>query len=124
MKPFKIEITEIEQGPSDLDLQLPIKAEVTKQIPGKDRADYMLAKLEKPVFWVDKTKNINTEIANFVIISKFKGQTIDISMKDLTIAIAYVTDNSVVNDSMLDLRKVKYVAVGKASAKSKWNIFG
>ena len=124
MKPFKIEISTIEQGPKELELQLPIKAEVIREIPGKDRPDYMVAKLESPIFWVDKAKNINTEISNFVICSKFKGQKVDNSMKDLTIAIAYVIDDSLEDDKILNLKKCKYMAVAKASAKSKWNIFG
>tara|TARA_R110002096_G_scaffold303080_3_gene498031 strand:- start:5447 stop:5821 length:375 start_codon:yes stop_codon:yes gene_type:complete len=124
MKPFKIEISTIDQGPEELKLQLPIQAEVIREIPGKDRSDYMLATLVSPVFWVDKAKGINTEISNFVICSKFKGQKVDSSMKDLTIAIAYVIDNSLENDKILNLKKCKYIAVAKASAKSKWNIFG
>lgn len=124
MKPFKIEITSIEQGPNELQLQLPIKAEVIKQLPGKDRADYMFAKLESPIFWVDDAKGINTEISNFVICSKFKGQTVDSAMKDLTIAIAYVIDDSAEFDNLLNLKKCQYIAVAKATAKSKWNIFG
>ncbi|MFA5668004.1 MAG: hypothetical protein WC967_02080 [Balneolaceae bacterium] len=70
MKPFKIEITSIEQGPNELQLQLPIKAEVVKQLPGKDRADYMFARLESPIFWVDDAKGINTEISGHI---KFTG---------------------------------------------------
>ncbi|WP_018127417.1 hypothetical protein [Balneola vulgaris] len=123
MKSFNIEISNVEKGPKELMLQLPIQAEVVKQLPGKDRPDYFLAKLESPVLWVDKARGINLEISYMVICSKFKGQKIDNGMKDLKIAIAYVIDDSIINDNLLSLKKLKYVAIGDATALKKWGIF-
>ncbi len=124
MKSFKIEITEITKGPQELDLQLPINAEAIKELPGKDRPDYVLAKLETPITWVNKEKNISKEIELVVLCAKFKGQKVEAGMKDLTVAIAYVIDNSIEKDVMLNFKKCKYIAVGIASSSSKWNIFG
>lgn len=123
MKPFNIEITSIEKGPEELELQLPIKAKALKELPGKDRPDYILASLESSILWVNKEKGINKEIDFLVLCAKFKGQSINSDMKSMTIAVAYVIDNSIEQDVMLNFSKCKYVAVAKASATSKWNIF-
>lgn len=125
MKPFKVEITSIEKGPSELNLQLPINVEAVKELPGKDRPDYVLAKLESPILWViNKEKGINREIDFIVLCAKFKGQSVTSSMVEMTVALAYVIDNSIQKDVMLNLKKCKYIAVATASATSKWNIFG
>lgn len=124
MKPFKIEITAIEKGPKELTLQLPINAEAIKELPGKDRSDYVLTKLESSILWVNKEKGINKEIDFIVLCAKYKGQSVTSEMKDMTVAVAYVIDNSIENDVTLNLKKCKYVAIGTASAISKWNIFG
>lgn len=124
MKEFDIEISSISKGPKELSYQLPIKARVLKQIPGKDRPDYFLAELDKSVVWVDEKKNINTEINHLIICSKKKSQAVSGEMKDVIIAIAYVTDESVQTDPTLDFKKCTYVADGNADAKKKWNLFG
>lgn len=124
MKPFKIEINEIEKGPKELELQLPISAEAIKELPGKDRPDYILAKLETSLLWVNKKNGTNKEIDFVVLCAKYKGQSINSSMKDMTVAVAYVVDNSIEKDIKLNFKKCKYVAVAKASSTSKWNIFG
>ncbi len=123
MKPFNIEISEITKGPDELSYQLPVQAKVLKQIPGKDRPDYFLVELEKSVFWVDEQKDINTEINYLIICSKKKGQSISNEMKDVILAIAYVTDESVKTDSRLNFKKCEYVAVGKSTAKKGWKLF-
>ncbi|MGN8224564.1 hypothetical protein [Gracilimonas sp. BCB1] len=123
MKPFDIEITSISKGPEELTYQLPINATVQKQIPAKNRSDYFIAELENSVFWVDKKKGINTEINHIVICTKKKSQFVEKDMKDVIIAIAYVLDESVNTDKVLDLKKIKYVADGTASATKKWGLF-
>jgi hypothetical protein len=124
MKPFKIEINTTEKGPKELELQLPISAEAIKELPGKDRPDYVLAKLELPILWVNKEKEISKEIDFVVLCAKFKGQSVSSSMKNMTVAVAYVIDNSIQDDVTLNFKKCKYVAVATASGISKWNIFG
>ena len=123
MKPFDIEISSISKGPEELTYQLPINATVQKQVPAKNRSDYFIAELENSVFWVDKKKGINTEINYLVLCTKKKSQFIEKDMKDVIIAIAYVLDNSVNTDKTLDLKKIKYVADGKASSNKKWGLF-
>jgi hypothetical protein len=123
MKQFNIEISSIEKGPKELELQLPIKAKALKELPGKDRPDYILVSLESSIMWVNKEKGINKEIDFLVLCAKFKGQTVNSDMKEMTVAVAYVIDNSIEQDVMLNFKKCKYIAVAKASAVSSWNIF-
>ena len=124
MKPFKVEITEITKGPKELKLQLPIYAHELQPIPGIARPDYILAKLNSPILWVDEKKRINKEIKFVVLCSKFKDQSLKSGVKNITVAIAYVIDNTIEKDVLLDFKKCKYIAVGVASGISKWNIFG
>lgn len=121
MKPFKIEITEVEKGPKELRLQLPVKAEAFKQLPGKDRSDYFLTRLDKPILWIEK--EFKKEVELVVICAKFKGQSVSNDMNNITIAVAYVVDDTIENDAVLSFKKCKYVAVAKASASGKWGIF-
>lgn len=44
-------------------------------------------------------------------------------MKNVLLAIAYVKDESVIDDKELDFKKISYVADAKASAKKKWGLF-
>lgn len=123
MKPFVIEISDILKGPKELSYQLPIEAKVLRQIPGKDRPDYYVVKLEKSVVWIDEEKEINTEVNYIVVCTKKKSQDVANDMKDVLLAIAYVKDESLTDDPKLDFRKITYVADGKASAQKKWGLF-
>jgi len=123
MKPFDIEISEILKGPEELKLQLPIQAKVIQQIQGKDRPDYFIVELDESIIWIDKDKDINTEVNFIVIATKKKSQSVENSMKDVIIAIAYIKENSVLDDDELDFNKISYVADGKTSAKKKWGLF-
>ena len=93
-------------------------------MPGKDRPDYILAKLDTSLLWVDKKKGVNKEIDFVVLCAKYKGQSVNNSMKNMIVAVAYVIDNSIEKDSKLNFKKCKYMAVAIASSTSKWNIFG
>jgi hypothetical protein len=123
MKSFAIEIESITKGPKELTYQLPIKAEIQKQIPGKDRPDYYLAELEKPLFWVDEKQDINTEVTHLILCTKKKSQSIANDMKAVIVAIAYVIDEAVITEPVLDFKKCKYVATGTANALKKWGLF-
>lgn len=123
MKPFDIEISDILKGPEELSYQLPIQAKILRKIPGKDRPDYYIVELEKSVVWIDQNKGINAEVNYFVVGTKKKSHTIANDMKNVLLAIAYVRDESVIDDSKLDFNKISYVADGRASAKKKWGFF-
>jgi hypothetical protein len=123
MKPFDIEITSISKGPDELTYQLPISAKIIKQIPGKDRPDYFIAKLEKSIVWVNKSDSENKEISHIVLCSKKKNQDVSKDMKGVIIAIAYILHDSVLTDSKLNFKKCKYIAVGTANAVKKWGLF-
>jgi hypothetical protein len=42
-------------------------------------------------------------------------------MKDLPVNIAYVVDNSLLNDEALDFAKGEYVAIGFATERQSWD---
>ncbi len=83
-----------------------------RQIPGTDRADYWLAELDRPVTWRRGATEQRT--THLVVCSRHEGAAISEDMVGLLIEIAYVTDQSVLGDDALDLRKCRYVAIGTA----------
>ncbi|MTI86849.1 MAG: hypothetical protein FH748_02650 [Balneolaceae bacterium] len=123
MKKFTIEISRLKKGPKELAYQLPITAKVIQRLPGKDRPDYFLAKLENNLVWKAHPEMKPKEITHLVLCTKYKEHHIDPEMNDVLIAIAYVIDESLLNENTLNFNKCKYIALGEASVLKKWNIF-
>lgn len=119
MKAFDVSIDSITKGPEELMLQIPVILTLEKQMAGKDRPDYFLGKLNKPIYWKDK----EVDIDYVIICSKKKNDPVSKNMKDCLIAIAFVTDQSLLEQDKLDFRKCEYLADGKASAHKKWGFF-
>ena len=115
---LKFKIDSLESAPSELQVQLPISGKIIRKIPGNDRPDYYLAKLDKTLIWTCDENNKH-EISNVVVCSRYKGQNLSPQMKDHAIALAYVIDDSLLEDRILKFKKIKYMAKGLASATSK-----
>jgi hypothetical protein len=111
--PITFEITDVDYAPEDLHDQTPLVARLIRQIPGTDRPDYWLAELDDPVRW--KKGNAESQITHLVVSSRYEGTSISEDMAGLVIGIAYVTDQSVLEDDTLDFGKSAYVAIGVAN---------
>ncbi len=92
--------------------QTPLRARLIRQIPGTDRADYWLAELDRPVTW--RQGDSERRITHLVVGARLEGTAISEDMAGLLIGIAYVTDQSVLEDEALDFGKCRYVAIGTA----------
>lgn len=102
---IKIQLIDCDYAPQDMEAQLPITCSLIRMIPGSDRADYWLAKCEKSVKHEDK-------IFNYLIVApRFVGEKIEKGMGSIALGVAYVTDESLVQDIKLDFNKCKYVAI-------------
>ena len=97
-------------GAEDFDGTLPLKGEVLRQIPGPDRPDYYLAALETPFTWKKEKK----KISHIVICARWVGGVLSPSMSHTPVNIAYVTDDSVLEDAKLDFQNCYYAAIGVA----------
>lgn len=110
---MQLTITSVDYAPEDLYEQVPIVVELIRQIPGDDRPDYWLGALRTPVRWL--VENHVREVTHLVVAARWQGTTIAVEVQNLPIAIAYVTDQSVLNDTHLDFAKCAYVAIGLSS---------
>jgi len=110
---MKLTITSVDYAPAELHDQVPIEVELLKIIPGPDRPDYWLGKVEKPIRWIDN--NIKKNITHVIVAARWAGTQIDSNFKNLPVGIAYVTDSSLLEDQKLDFNKSKYIAIGMSS---------
>jgi hypothetical protein len=105
----KLKINEVDYAPNDLDDQIPFCVELIRKMKGPDRDDYWLGKTDKPIRWAKGRSNI----INYVILAtRWAGATIHTGMGSTVLGIAYMVDETLLNDIELDLAKCVYVAIG------------
>jgi len=109
-------ITSVDYSPPELDEQLPIIIELIREIPGDDRPDYWLASLARPIRW--NSDNVDRSVTHLVLAARWQGTRIEPGVENLPIGLAYVNDDTLLDDSRLDFNKCKYVAIGIASDTS------
>lgn len=121
-------ITRLDVGPEEFTEVLPLRARVIRVMPGSDRADYVLCYVERPIpfrppvgFDLARvhpesiTRDARGEliaVRGIVICTRLAGETFRGGMKDLTVNIAYVIDNSLTRDAAVDFGKVEFAAIG------------
>ena len=106
-------IASIDSGPPELDSQLPLVVTLVRQLEGKDRPDYWLASLHVPIRWLAGREE--RTVTHLVLAARWEGQRIEPGIRSMPIAIAYVLDDSLLQDSRLDFTKCEYIAVGALS---------
>ena len=104
-KSIKIKLVNSDYAPDSFDKQLPIECELIRMIPGKDRPDYWIAKSNKTLTY-EKYK-----INYLIVATRFVGWKIKKEMKATLLGVAYVLDESVIYDDILDFDKCKYIAI-------------
>ncbi len=110
--PVTFTITGVDYAPEDLHDQTPLRARLIRQIPGTDHPDYWLAELDRPVTW--RQGDRERRITHLVVGARLEGTAISEDMAGLLIVIAYVSDQSVLEDEALDFAKCQYIAIGTA----------
>lgn len=100
-------------GPELLATNTPLVTDLVRQIPGPDRPDYWIAKLQSPLTVV--LNNFDRTITHLILAARWEGTAIANGATHLPLGIAYVTDLSLLSDSELDLKKCHYVAIGVGS---------
>ena len=107
---MELTITMVDYAPEELHEQLPLVATLIKEIPGDDRPDYWLGEVKTPIKWIHE--NHEKKITHLLLAARWVGTKIAPQAKDLAVGIAYVTDQSLLNDSKVDFNKTSYVAIG------------
>lgn len=108
--PVTFTIADADFAPKDLHDQTPLRARLLRRIPGTDRPDYWLAELDRPITW--RRVGGERQITHLVVCSRYEGTAISENMADLLVGIAYVTDQSLLDDEALDPGKCQYIAIG------------
>jgi hypothetical protein len=109
---MRLTITNID-GPEQLAAKAPLVADLVRQFPGPDRPDYWIVVLQSPLaILVD---NYDRTITHLILAARWQGTAIASGATHLPLGIAYVTDMSLLNDQVLDLKKCRYVAIGVGS---------
>jgi hypothetical protein len=113
---MQLTISSVDYAPEDLYDQVPIVVDLIRQIPGDDRPDYWIAKVQKPISWLKD--NIPHEITHLIIAARWVGTAIAPGAENLPVGIGYVTDLSLLDDERLDFKKCEYTAIGLSTETS------
>lgn len=105
---IRVQLIDCDYAPKDMEGQLPITCSLLRMIPGKDRPDYWLAKCENPI------KYEKTIINHLILAPRFVGAEIKKGMGSIVLGVAYVTDETLIQDTTLNFDKCKYVAICNA----------
>ena len=116
VRSMQLTIISIDYAPEELDEQLPIVAELIRELPGDDRPDYWLAQAMRPIHWLSKQGE--RSITHLVLAARWQGTRIEPGLEHLPVGIAYVTDDTLLQDARLDFAKCHYTAIGIASDTS------
>jgi hypothetical protein len=103
-------IENVDYAPEELYGQVPIRIELLRELPGPDRPDYWLGKVNTPIKWIEN--NIEKHITHIVVAARWVGTQIKPGVRNLPVGISYVTDVSLLEDSELDFKKCYYCAIG------------
>lgn len=109
---MRMTIIDVDYAPEELHDQLPVVAELFRQIPGTDRPDYWLGCLARPISWF--VAGVEREITHLVVAARWAGDRVTPGACYLPVNLAYVTDPSLLEDERLQMTKCAYVAIGVA----------
>lgn len=120
-------ITRLDAGPDEFSAVLPLSARVIRVMPGSDRADYVLCFAERPIpfrppggFDMARVhpdavgrdgRGQLIAVQGIVICTRLVGETFHAGMKDLSVNVAYVIDNSLTRDESVDFGKLEFAAI-------------
>lgn len=108
-KPMRMTLHSLDTGPEDFSRALPVSGAVLRRIPGKDNPDYYLVKLDNSV-QLETSKG--KMMVSFLIITPYMvGDSIRPGNR-LGVNMAYVIDETVIEDAELQFSKVDHVAIG------------
>lgn len=125
----QVSITRFDTAPRELEWQLPLDGELYRLIPGPDRPDYSLLVLERPLHFYpapgfdigrveseqrveDRKGRPMVRVHALLVCARFVGQQLQPGMHDLAVNIAYVIDNSLARDAVVDFSKIEVAATG------------
>ena len=106
-------MTSVDHNPPELTDQVPFSLALERLIPGPDRPDYWLGRLDAPLRWIDD--NQERQVSHLIVCAQGRETQIEPFVQNLPIGIAYVTDPTQLRDTTVDTAKCTYVANGVAT---------
>lgn len=119
--PLQLIITSVDYAPEDLHEQTPLKVNLRRKMPGDDRPDYWLGEVQTPIRW--RSDVGERTITHIILAARWEGTRIARGARDLPVGIAYVVDQSLLDEPRLDFAKCSYVAIGIAHDGSSRRVF-
>jgi hypothetical protein len=109
-------ISSVDYAPAELAAQVPLSVTLVRPLPSSvpNRVGALLGVFDRPVQWTNENGKA-VEVTHAVLWARAKGSAIGAGARNLAVGIAYVVDQSLLEDETLDLAKTYYVAVGMAS---------
>jgi hypothetical protein len=107
---MELTITSVDYAPGELYDQMPLVVDLLKEISGPDRPDCWIGQLRTPVKWIHE--NHEMFVTHVVLAARWEGTRIEADVENLPVGIAYVTDQSLLDDAKLDYEKCIYIAIG------------
>lgn len=101
-------IVECDCCPDEFSKQIPIKFIIEKTIPGSDRPDYTVARCLKPL-------KCSKQRVNYLVVgARLVGERLSEETEKMCINIAYVLDESLLDDETMVFDKCRPAAIGTA----------
>jgi hypothetical protein len=107
---LQLTIVDVDYAPAELHRQTPIVVDLLREMPGDDRPDYWLGAVRNPIRWMDD--NRERQITHLIVAARWQGTRIEAGARNLPVGIAFVLDQSLLDDVKLDFSKCRYVAIG------------
>lgn len=98
----------VDYAPAELKDQLPLRLTLLRKMPGNDRDDYWLAQVDPPIRWAEKESQ---PIHHVIVAPRFVGEALKSGVGRITLGLAYVVDETLLDDAVMDFQKCFYAAI-------------
>jgi len=109
---MKAVVRSVDYAPNDLYAQVPFGATLTRALPGPNRDDYWLARLDHPLRYAGG--GTEREIKHIILASRYVGESIHRSVGRVVVGITYVLDEAQIDLPAVDMSRCLYAAIGEA----------
>lgn len=107
---LRVRVESLDVGDGELESQLPLDCTWVRRLPGDDRDDYDLFRLDVPVTWRGRT------VRTVVIAPRNVGARLGAGMRSFPVGLALVVDDAIETAARLDFAHARYVAVALVSS--------
>jgi hypothetical protein len=111
-KVMRAVVRSVDYAPDDLYAQVPFGATLLRALPGPNRDDYWLGRLDRPLRYAKGGSD--REITHIILASRYVGESIHPTVGRVVVGITYVLDEAQVGLPAVDMTRCLYAAIGEA----------